>query len=328
MISHLLMDLASAFLISYMIDFNKEGRFFLVIALLGYNFIAFFLQPFAGYWIDRRGNAKTMAVISILAGAFSILLIKLPFLMILVIGLANAVYHASGGSIVLRLDTGKSVYAGLFVSTGTLGLFMGYLLSDSGIFCFIPVFILMVIMACLIHLGDETPRYEKETHGGKRFYLTTAFLLTVITLRGLVGGYLIFEWKQGLIMTLFATLAVFLGKAAGGWISDRFGIVRTGIFALLLSAPLLVIFKSSVLLSLAGLILFNFSMPVTLFLLSRNLRGYEGFAFGTTAFFLMAGSLLSYTGITLSGAFLFALICLSGLLLYMYDVLQRREEMK
>ncbi|MBN2853466.1 MAG: hypothetical protein JXQ23_12090 [Clostridia bacterium] len=328
MASHLLIDLASAFLISYAIKENADTKTFLIASLIGYNAIAFLLQPFIGFWIDCKKNAKKMAAIGLLTGALSVFFITIPVILVCVIGAANAIYHVSGGSIVLRLDKNKSLYAGLFVSTGTLGIYLGYLASSFSVYFFIPVFILLLAGALLIKKSELTPYSPAKMVRGKRFYMTLIFLMAVVFLRGLVGGYLIFEWKQGFLLTLLVTMAVFLGKAAGGGTGDKLGLIKTGVIALFVSAPLLVCFKESVILSLVGLVLFNFSMPVTLFLLSRRLNGYEGFAFGITAFLLLSGSLISYSGIKLSDASIFALIGLSGLLLYMYDLIQRREEKK
>lgn len=115
-------------------------------------------------------------------------------------------------------------------------------------------------------------------------------LFAVVLLRSLLSLCLPLPWKGTALGSLAFTSATVLGKALGGLCADRFGIRRAALFPLALAVPLL----CGCTLPLPGalaVLLFNMSMPITLWAMARLLSGANGFAFGLLSFALFLGFL-------------------------------------
>jgi len=90
--------------------------------------------------------------------------------------------------------------------------------------------------------------------------------------------------------------AAMLGKILGGVIDKIIGVNKTIVITMVLAAILLVLFNNNFVLSLIGILLFNCSMPLTLYLINKVLNNNEGFGFGLLAAILFPGYLLSMIG--------------------------------
>ena len=82
----------------------------------------------------------------------------------------------------------------------------------------------------------------------------------------------------------------------GGFASDRFGSYRTAAVSLAISAVLLGVSDRTDA-GLAGVLLFNMTMPVTLVSLYRKFPGYPGTSFGLLTFALYLGVLPVFAGV-------------------------------
>ena len=153
------------YLIANMLDHKGKDDLFISIVFLLYNCLAFLLQPFFGMLVDRfkdpkkTKNFKYLVLLSLgvlLLGwtLFMILevgknLIFLMFIVVILFGLSNALFHVSAGKQVLMF-TNKATPGGLFVSTGALGVGLGYGIIYLGafsnivalFFTFIPILII------------------------------------------------------------------------------------------------------------------------------------------------------------------------------------------
>ena len=85
-----------------------------------------------------------------------------------------------------------------------------------------------------------------------------ACLFAVVVVRSYMGLAAVLPWKAG--MGLTAVCAVALGKAAGGYLADRFGRLPTALTSLGLSA-LCYLFSDNAAAGHAALFLFNMTMP-------------------------------------------------------------------
>ncbi len=120
---------------------------------------------------------------------------------------------------------------------------------------------------------------------------TVIFLCLIsIAIRSFTGMTLSVDWKTNTFLTILPGLCAFGGKFAGGILADRFGARRVGTISMLLSIPLLYCFSSNIALCSAGLLMFNITMPLTLWGVALRLPGQPGFAFGLTTLALLAGS--------------------------------------
>jgi FSR family fosmidomycin resistance protein-like MFS transporter len=112
-----------------------------------------------------------------------------------------------------------------------------------------------------------------------------------VGVRSLAGLTLDLPWKADTALLVALTIAVVGGKAVGGIVADRLGWRPVAVGALLCSLPLLAFGATIPAAGMAGVLLLNMTMPVTLAAVASALpRGSEGFAFGLTCLALFFGA--------------------------------------
>ncbi|MBQ1376842.1 MAG: hypothetical protein IIY77_02635 [Lachnospiraceae bacterium] len=136
--------------------------------------------------------------------------------------------------------------------------------------------------------SDKIPEKTYEGFSAdRRTVLAVLLLFSVVVIRsytGMAGG---FSWKTGFLSGLLAVLCVAGGKTAGGFFAARFGIRKTMLITLGLSAVFYAL-PQHMIFGLPALLFFNMTMPVTLYMLAERLEDIPGFSFGllTLALFL------------------------------------------
>ena len=303
-IAHFLIDLASTMIVLGYIWGAHHNRF---------AFALFYAIAFAGQMplglladkLNRNGLVATAGCVSmILATAFMLLPGDPAFYAVVILGgLGNALVHVGGGIDVINHSGPKSGPLGIFVSPGAIGLFLGGILVKSGIA--IP-YLSMILLACT---AEAIPMLQKHSLGSLlsrnaplNLHLSLAdskpwaaaaiaALFIVVTVRSYVGLSLSFEWKAQFIWGLMLLIALVCGKAFGGVLSDRFGMRRIAIISLS-AAALFFLFPSVPVAGVLAVFLFNMTMPMTLWALSRIFDHARGFAFGTLTLSLYIGFLL------------------------------------
>ena len=306
--AHFWVDLSCAFLLFRTLAGEPEFG----LCLLLYNFCAFALQMPLGLLVDRlnrnRLTAASGCVLAALAGAA-----PLPVLTAVTAGVGNALFHLGGGIDVLNRSEERASALGIFVSPGAAGLFVGMLWGGSGA---PPLWVGPAgLLALAVLLGwDRRPSGNCRTLSGRWKRLPPLFL--VVVLRSYMGMNQTFSWKTGGAWALALTLALALGKAAGGFAMDRLGPRRASAWSLGAAAALY-LGAALPLPGLAAVFLFNMTMPVTLWDAARALPGARGFAFGLLTFGLFLGFLPSYLGWPnlLSAPWTYAAVSLASLAL-------------
>lgn len=284
--------------------------------LLIYNFCAFALQMPLGTLLDLLKHERMPKLWSVIGAALTVIGAMVhPALL----GLGNALFHVGGGMDVIAEDfqkkrSGRNL--GIFVAPGAVGLYFGTVIGKAG--KTIPALIagavvLAVLSAILLVRNEKHPYNLPENRSGSLLMGLCCF--AVVVLRSFVGLSVTFSRKSG-TLAILAVAAVALGKAAGGFCSARFGVNRTIQVSLLLAAAAFLLGEHPVF-GLAALLLFNMSMPVTLYLLARQLPRLIGFSFGLLTFGLFLGFLPVYGQITLplSGGMLGAVGSILSLLI-------------
>ena len=264
--------------------------------LLLYNFCAFALQMPLGLAADRLSRCGPLAAAGCCLTALAYLS-PLPLPAVLAAGVGNALFHLGGGTDVLRASGERGAALGIFVSPGALGLYLGTLwaLGGSALLWTAPAGLLALAWAIWLLRRRAAPRSKGRSappSGGSWAVLP---LLLVVVLRSYMGMNQSFAWKSQGAWALYLTLALALGKTAGGFAMDRLGPRRASAVSLALAGGL---YLASAL-PLAGTLavfLFNMTMPVTLWAVARALPGAEGFSFGILTFGLFLGFLPSYLG--------------------------------
>lgn len=297
-LSHALVDFSCAFLLyRTMVDAPELG-----LCLLLYNFCAFALQMPLGLLADgwNRNSLAAAAGCLLVAGAY---LPALPSLAAAVVaGVGNGLFHVGGGLDVLNDSGERAAALGIFVSPGALGLYAGGLMGRGGaLWPAAPAVLLLAAGAAILLCARRTygcltsqnaPAGLTLPSGG---LLRAALLTAVVVLRSYMGFQQTFPWKGTWHWGMILTLALVLGKAAGGFLCDRLGAGRAAALSLG-AAAVCYLFSPVPALGTAAVFLFNMTMPVTLWAAARLMPGAKGFAFGLLTFGLFLGFLPTWLG--------------------------------
>lgn len=287
---HFLVDLVCAW---SMFAFFRAGSYE---NLLIYNFCAFALQMPLGTLLDLLADKRRMPRFWAIGGAVLTLIGAL--LHPAVLGLGNALFHVGGGMDVIGEDFAKSRKGrdlGIFVAPGAVGLYLGTRLgkTDTSMMVLLICALALAILAVVLLKGRTHTYTAPKTQGNGLALCLCCFL--VVILRSYIGLNVTFQWKSGALFGWLAVAAVAFGKMAGGILAARFGMDRTIRSSLILAAGCFLLSDIPVC-GLAALLLFNMTMPVTLYLLACRLPRLPGFSFGLLTFGLFLGFLPVYAG--------------------------------
>ena len=308
----------------------------LLAMFIAYNVLAFLTQPLTGALADRMRQRHwlllasvlllTLAVLAIVVVLHSGLVAEGTMLVAAMLGMGNSLFHVWGGKQV-AITTRNDIRAlGMFVSTGVLGLSLGYVFFSWTMLC---LFLLAISVLAVVYLHGEA---QRDACGARRQLLTlNSKLLTILALLLLMGVVMLRSYVgqgfslgagvgagdggdlQSLVparLVLLAGAVSMLGKMSGGWIARRWGIVTS--FALMvvvaafcfyivtgwhrgLQIPSITCPNTGMALAvlLVGAFAVNCTMPITLYLANAVLPGREGLAFGLLAAALIPGYLLA-----------------------------------
>ena len=276
---------------------TAESAFFFIIT---YDTLAFSTQAVVGLLADRLKNQSVFSAVSVIMIILGWVIPLHPAVRVTLIGLGNSGFHVSGGIMTLKNSRDKAYPLGVFVAPGAIGLSVGTLFPDSGIF-----FAIGLGLAAFIYLFAgkklESVLSADNSVEIRRTDMKGALLLTLaVAVRAIGGSAVSFTWKSGNISVLLITLFVFLGKFAGGFICDRAGIKKTAYISIITASVLTAFLSSYMIPSIAGQFLLNLTMPITLWLIYKCIPDSPGFAFGLAAAALwpgtITGKLLKLTG--------------------------------
>lgn len=287
------------------------------IALALYNTLAFSTQCVVGLLTDLLFRHQRLAAAS-LAACAAALLLPLPWWgRVTLLGLGNSVFHVAAGTVTLKNSGGRAAPLGVFVAPGAIGLTLGTLYPVAGTYFAAAA---LLIAGALWLLRGELPL----ARGGETRavpWLAVGALLLAVAVRAVGGSAVTFPWKTTAALTLIMTLAVFAGKTAGGFVCDALGAKKTALLTVPAAAVLIAFCAQWMLPGLAGQLLLNITMPVTLWLLYRAMPDSPGLSFGLAASALWPGTLLGQL-ISLTGAarWVFVLCCFAfGLVAITYS---------
>ncbi len=273
-------------------------------AFLLYNFCAFALQLPLGIsldlWADRKKKNYLPGLVFTIIGI--VLTIAGSFCSHVILGIGNAFFHVGGGVITIHEDdhnglNGKGL--GTFVAPGAIGLILGILYHDSSLFETVRLVVsgaLIVLAICLSQdRREETVEEQIPFVSVNGLFPLILMCFFVVILRSLTGMAMTFSWKNGTVLTILATLALASGKTAGGFLAAQFGMKKTIVISLLVSA-IAYVYGQTPIGGLLALFTFNMTMPLTLYLLAQKMKKLPGTAFGILTFALFLGYLPVHYG--------------------------------
>ena len=335
---HFLVDglcICSMFLLAeiYGNNFGAYGDKVSMGGILIYNVVAFMTQPLTGLQADRMVHRHWLLLWSALLLTLAVAVAScIPmlmadsqnlmwdglgeWLMILVavlLGAGNSFFHVWGGKQAVVL-TGNDIRAlGVFVSTGALGLAVGFVCRSWALLYGLLLAIVAVAIVYLRSDGlsrkEERGRRKENTSAAdtillgnlvhpSSFLFPRAWLLVLALMLFVCCRSFASEMFSGGItktQELILLIAVFamLGKIAGGWIARWMGIWRS-LAVILAGVVLCFVFGDyNDVVLMAGVFLMNCTMPITLYLANVLLPRREGLAFGLLAAALIPGYLLA-----------------------------------
>ena len=217
----------------------------------------------------------------------------------IILGIGNAFFHVGGGVLTIHEDddndlNGKAL--GLFVAPGAIGLILGILYNSTSLFRIIQIIVSLVLslLALLAYrMAKERElkiRFRRFSVERKELLYIIIMCFIVVIIRCLAGMAISFPWKKGNLITIISVIALASGKTIGGFLSSYIGMKKTVIITLLISAAAY-LFGNNIYFGLIALLFFNMTMPITLYLLFRNMSDMPGFAFGILTFGLFSGYL-------------------------------------
>ncbi|MBQ1252371.1 MAG: hypothetical protein IIY02_05585 [Firmicutes bacterium] len=310
--AHFLVDFACIFLVMAVLP-AKHWVFF---ALL-YNFCAFALQFPVGLVADLFSTHLRFSSRGCLLIALSFLLVTIsPMIACVFAGVGNAMFHIGGGVTVMHSFPKKMTPLGIFVSPGALGVFLAMAsvpLRDV-FFLICPIVMLAAAVWFFLLDKEESPRELRPGFALKRVQLMSGIaillLFLAVVFRSYFGLILVFPWKNGFILPFLFVIGVATGKALGGFLGDRIGLIPAALGTLFLSALLFLFASWSPLCGILGVLFFNMTMPLTLFALGEILGDAKGCAFGLTTFALFLGTLPTLLPVLALGGNLVVMIVL------------------
>ena len=292
---HFLVEITSFYILtSY---FNSP--FIWEISLL-YDFSAFVPQGFFGYLRDK-GIYVNFAFIGTVMTSLSLVMMYFDlnaFLVIAMVAIGNCLVHIHGAEITLRSSSGKISPSAVFVSGGSFGLVIGKLLSLHSVsapwvlimnlISFLPIFI-----AERLKEKDGRENLEKYCFQNEKIKSSVVVILAVFVV--MVRAYMGYGIPTSWVKTELQTVALFffmgIGKALGGFLTDKLGIRMTAVISTVGALPFMVFGSNVMLVSLIGVMFFSMTMAVTLALIVSCLRNHPGVAFGFTTVGLFLGTL-------------------------------------
>lgn len=305
-VAHFLVDFACAFLMFRSIAETQDWH----LCVLLYNFCAFAMQMPLGIIADKINRNFLFAIIGCIFVGTAYGLLYFPIAAAVILGLGNGMFHIGGGIDVLNISEKKSGALGVFVSPGAFGIYFGTIAGRENDLSAIPVLLLLLATAGLIFIfyliqGGTYPKNAEfslkinniKNADSTNIFISVICLFIVVCLRSYVGLTLNFPWKKSTgYWGIALVCAVVLGKTAGGFAADRFGIDRIVLVSLGIAA-LLFLFPQIPLAGITSVLLFNMTMPITLWAMAKIFPGAKGFSFGLLTFGLFIGFIPVYIGI-------------------------------
>ena len=304
-VTHFLVDFACAFLMFRFIAGTSEGY----ICVLLYNFCAFAMQMPIGIIVDKLNRNYLFAIVGCILVGAAYGFAMFPIAAVLVLGIGNAMFHIGGGIDVLNISEEKLGALGVFVSPGAFGIYFGTILGRGGGFHVMLVPLTIFIAAGLIFLMYKTQRgtypqnaaFSLEEANSPKLLIAVGFFFLVVCIRSFVGLSLDFSWKDVGYWGAALICAVVFGKTIGGFAANWFGLKKTAFVSLGIAA-LLFLFPTIPIGGVTAVLLFNMTMPITLWAAAKIMPRAKGFAFGLLTFGLFLGFLPVYLGVEVSSS--------------------------
>ena len=321
-LSHFIVDFVCAIFILGKLPYIANTNSEFVISVIVYNFFAFAFQVPIGYILDKFRTYKYVAIIGLsFIGLCYLIDINNVFILATIVGIGNALFHLEGGVNIYSVSERKSFLNGLFVAPGALGIFLGTTFHDELIITYLPI--VLIFVAILLLSLIQKQEVDKELENNRKIEFNNFSILLIVILIGLsivvrsIGGSaIIYTWKSGFILGFIYTISIVIGKAFGGFLADKFGLLKVALISLAGSEICLILGYNIHIFAYIGILLFNVPMSITLTILENTLSKKIACAVGLNTMFLFIGYLICFIDLTITNNF----ILISSILFAMLSI--------
>jgi FSR family fosmidomycin resistance protein-like MFS transporter len=273
-----------------------------------YNVLAFAMQLPMGMFLDRCPVPLRFCLVvsgSLLLGGVALLVAGCNVAAVSVACLGNALFHVSAGKHLLETRDGASGPQGLFISTGALGLTAGLKFGcDYMSLCVLIPFAVYAALALWTwkredarSIGAGTARQFVWSMPNRRALaavFAVALLFVLVAWRGwsaMLAGDRMAQAGSGVWFVIAGVVAIWCGKALGGYIADRTSIAKV-IVPSLAGSVILWLFASpqNALVWMALIFVAQLATGPVLRCLYLGCARRGGLAFGLNCLALFAGS--------------------------------------
>ena len=321
-VCHFIVDFVCAIFVLGKIPYYANTNIDYTIAVVIYNFFAFAFQVPLGYILDNFKTYKYVSIIGMCLIGFCYMIdINNVFILSSIVGIGNALFHLEGGVGIYSLSKRKAFLNGLFVAPGALGIFLGTTFHDELIVTYLPVILIAISIFLLFFVQKREIHKELNENIKGNFNNASIALIVVliglsIIVRSIGGSAIIYTWKSGFIVGFIYTISIVIGKAFGGLLADKFGLLKVALISLTCSAICLILGYNVHVLAYIGILLFNIPMSITLTILENTLAKKIACAVGLNTMFLFIGYLICFIDITINNNF----ILISSILFAMLSI--------
>lgn len=332
---HFIVDFVCAIFILGKLPYFANTNSELFTAIIIYNFFAFAFQVQLGYILDKFKVYKYIAIIGIcFIGLCYLISFNNVFMLATIVGIGNALFHLEGGVNIYSVSERKAFLNGLFVAPGALGIFLGTTLHDELVLTYLPIiliiisiFLLFLVQKQEINKGLEKNR--KCSLDNSKISLIVILIGLSIIVRSIGGSAIIYNWKSEFVLGLIYTISIVIGKAFGGLLADKFGLLKVCLISLTCSTICLLFGYNIHVFAYIGILLFNIPMSITLTILENTLTKKIACAVGLNTMFLFIGFLICFIDITINNNFiLIGSIILAMLSIYFAHKLYLKGEIR
>ncbi len=271
-----------------------------------YDVFAFYPQFLIGI-IHEKYKTLNVSMLSALLMLIGVLVLNYEagivqnIIAIVLIALGNAFLHDCCAIQTTLLSQSTLFPTALFVGGGSFGVVIGTILSQTQYNTKPLLIVLTCIIMILLSITNkswlisdyEYPKFNIVSNSDKKVFaiIIVAFLVTAV--RSFMSYAIPIAWRKEVWQTILLFSMMGLGKILGGFLADKFGSYKVGIYSTLISIPFLIFGENIMIVSIIGVFLFSMTMSITYGMFLSVYQSNPGFAFGLTTLALGFG-LVSY----------------------------------
>ena len=289
-------------ILRYLIQPQMMGWEFLHYLLL-YNVLAFGLMPLIGMLTDLTANKHLFVQTGVLM-LFCGLLFPSHFTRVIPLalglkiktvfcGIGTAMFRSAAAGVILRRSEHRSRDIGLFLCTAPLGIAV-VLIKPTFVYYLIPIAMFTAARDdhCREFGAAVAEREEKERSEGKKAKRLTAGFAAAMTvgltiaaaMRAYIGETVDLVYTSDKKLILLFTLALVLGRALGGYLSDCIGSTLLSVVTLGAGGYFLLAADGDTLWIAIGLFLLNLTLPALYHTAAEMIPRAPAFAAGLISF--------------------------------------------